>query len=284
MAARQGRDAGGDGMRLRGKVAVVTGAASGNGRAIAARFAAEGADLVMGDLDVDGLDATSRLVVDAGRAALGRRCDVTLAEDLTSLVSAGAERFGHVDVMVANAGITNSAPFLEMDEATWRSVLDVNLTGVFLSDQVAARQMVAQGGGGVIVNVASIMARLGSETASNYAAAKAGVESLTRSAAMALAPHGIRVNAIGPGFIDTPMTQPIRDEPVIGDQLISRTPMGRMGSTEEVAAVAAFLASDDASFMTGQCVFPDGGFLLNWARPSQEVMEAFLRLQAQRQA
>ena len=271
-------------MRLRGKVAVVTGAASGNGRAIAARFASEGADLVMGDLDVDGLDATSRLVVDAGRAALGRRCDVTLAEDLTSLVSAGAERFGHVDVMVANAGITNSAPFLEMDEATWRSVLDVNLTGVFLSDQVAAVQMVAQGGGGVIVNVASIMARLGSETASNYAAAKAGVESLTRSAAMALAPHGIRVNAIGPGFIDTPMTQPIRDEPVIGDQLISRTPMGRMGSTEEVAAVAAFLASDDASFMTGQCVFPDGGFLLNWARPSQEVMEAFLRLQAQRQA
>jgi len=258
-------------MRLQGKVAVVTGAASGNGRAIAARFAAEGADLVLGDLDVDGLDATSELVVDAGRAALGQRCDVTRVDDLSALVSAGAERFGHVDVMVANAGITDSAPFLEMDEATWRSVLDVYLTGVFLSDQTAARQMVAQGRGGVIVNIASIMARLGSETASNYAASKAGVESVTRSAAVALAPHGIRVNAIGPGYIVTPMTQQIRDEPAFADSLTARTPLARMGTPEEVAAVAAFLVSDDASFMTGQCLFPDGGFLLNWApRPGSE--------------
>jgi NAD(P)-dependent dehydrogenase (short-subunit alcohol dehydrogenase family) len=265
-------------MRLQGKVVVVTGAASGNGRAIAARCATEGADLVLGDLDLDGLDGTTSLAVDAGRAAIGLRCDVTSRDDLATLVAAGAERFGRVDVMVANAGISRGAPFLSMDQATWQAVIDVNLTGVFLSDQVAALQMVDQGGGGAIVNIASIMARLGSDRGANYCAAKAGVESLTKSAALALAPHGIRVNAIGPGFIETPMTQPLRDEAALGENLLRRTPMGRMGTPDEVAAVAAFLASDDASFMTGQCVFPDGGFLLNWAQPTPEMAEAALRL------
>lgn len=271
-------------MRLDGKVAIVTGAASGNGRAIAQRFAQEGATLVLADLNESGLAETERLVRQQERDALSLRCDVTRREDVQALVDAAAERFGHVDVMVANAGIGEGAPFLEMDDATWDVVLDVNLKGVFLSDQIAARRMVEQGGGGAIVNIASIMAELGSPAAANYCASKAGVKSLTKSAALALAPFGVRVNAIGPGYIDTPMTEMLQEEPALRANLIQQTPLDRIGEPIDVAHAAVYLASEESKFMTGQTIFPDGGFLLNYVQPSAEVIEAGMRAQAKRAA
>ena len=163
-------------------------------------------------------------------------------------------------------------------------MLAVNLTGVFLCDQIAGRQMVAQGQGGAIINIASIMAALGSAHSANYCASKAGVRSLTQSAALALARHQIRVNAIGPGFIDTPMTAGLQSEEAILSGLIAQTPLRRLGEPGDVAATALFLASDDAKFMTGAILYNDGGFLLNSVQPSAEAQAARRRLRERRAA
>ncbi len=271
-------------MRLANKVAVVTGAAAGNGRAIVQRFAEEGADVVIADLNGDGMKETERLVRRHGRDALTVHCDVTKRDDVQRLVDAAAGKFGKVDIMVANAGIADMDLFLEMDDETWDRVLDVNLKGVFLSDQIAARQMVQQGHGGRIINIASIMAELGSPTAASYCASKAGVKSLTKSAALALAPFDIRVNAIGPGYIETDMTEPLRTESALRENIVNQTPLGAMGDPVDVADAALFLASDQSKFMTGQTIFPDGGFLLNYLRPSLDVIDAGKRLLDKRKA
>ena len=265
-------------MRLEDKVAVVTGGAAGNGRSIALRFAEEGAKVVVSDLDASGLAETVALVESKGRPAMPVVANAADRDDTQRLIETAVERFGRVDVMVANAGISGNVPFLEMDDATWNGVLDVNLTGVFLSNQLAARQMVAQGEGGAIVNIASIMAVQGSPNAANYCAAKAGVVSLTRSAALALAGANIRVNAIGPGFIETNMTALLRSEAVIGDHLLGQTPMGTFGEPVDVANSALFLACDESKFMTGQTLFPDGGYLLNFSQPSAELLATRERL------
>lgn len=270
-------------MRLADKIAIVTGAGSGNGRAIAVRFAEEGAHVVCADVDDEGNAETARLVRQQEREARTVHCDVAKRADVQALVDAAVEALGRVDIMVANAGIGLGAPFLSMDDATWEAVIGVNLTGVFLSDQIAARRMVEQGGG-VIVNIASIMAELGSPTSANYCASKAGVKSLTKSAALALATHGIRVNAIGPGYIETAMTQAIRDEPALRENLVRQTPLGRIGDPRDVADAAVYLASEESKFMTGQTIFPDGGFLLNYVAPSPEVIEAGLRAQERTRA
>lgn len=270
-------------MRLDGKVAIVTGAASGNGRAISQRFAAEGANVVLADLNEEGLAETERLVRQHEREAFSVRCDVTSREDVQAVVDAAVEQFGRVDIMVANAGIaTGGAPFLELEESAWDAVQDVNLKGVFLSDQIAARQMVKQGEGGAIVNIASIMAEQGSPMNASYCASKAGVKSLTKSAALALAPFNVRVNAIGPGFIDTPMTKEMREEPVLRESLERQTPMDRIGEPLDVANAALFLACEETKFMTGQTIFPDGGFLLNYVKPTEELIAAGMRLQAEK--
>ncbi len=268
-------------MRLSDKVAIVTGASSGNGRAIAQRFAEEGANVVLADVNAAGLGETERLVLQHEHEALTVECDVTSRDDTQALVDATVERFGRVDIMVANAGIGDGAPFLEMDDETWNRTLDVNLRGVFLSDQIAARRMVEQGGGGAIVNIASIMAELGNAGAANYCASKAGVKSLTKSAALALAPFNVRVNAIGPGYIATAMTQGIQDEPAIKQSLVDQTPLDRIGEAVDVANAAVYLASDEAKFTTGQTIFPDGGILLNYQKPSEEVIAAGIRMRAQ---
>jgi glucose 1-dehydrogenase len=270
-------------MRLSGKVAIVTGASSGNGRSIAQRFAEEGAHLVLADVDAAGLGETERLVLQHEHEALSIECDVTSRDDTQALIDATVERFGRLDIMVANAGIADGAPFLEMDDDTWNRTLDVNLRGVFLSDQIAARQMVEQGGG-AIVNIASIMAELGNPGAANYCASKAGVKSLTKSAALALAPFNIRVNAIGPGFIATAMTADTLGETALEQNLIGQTPMDRIGEAVDVANAAVYLASDEAKFTTGQTIFPDGGYLLNYQKPSEEVIAAGLRVREQRLA
>ncbi|MFT7648347.1 MAG: glucose 1-dehydrogenase [Candidatus Poriferisodalaceae bacterium] len=267
-------------MRLEGKTAVVTGGGAGNGRAMAVRFAQEGANVVVSDLDEAGLAETVRLVEQEQRSGAAVVANATSRDDTLLLIDTAVERYGSVDVMVANAGITNSAPFLDMDDATWQSVIDVNLTGVFLSTQLAARQMVAQGRGGAIINIASIMAIQGAGGASNYCAAKAGVVSLTKSAALALAPHGIRVNGIGPGFIETAMTAVLREESAMRHNLLQQTPMNAFGEPLDVANAALFLACDESKFMTGQTLFPDGGYLLNYVAPSPELIETQMRLAA----
>ncbi|HVO22386.1 MAG TPA: SDR family NAD(P)-dependent oxidoreductase [Candidatus Margulisiibacteriota bacterium] len=245
---------------LDGKVAVITGAASGNGRGMAVRFAADGADIVIADVDRDGMEETARRVREHGRRALTRPCDVASKAAIDQLIAAAVSEFGRVDIAVANAGVAESdTDCLRMTEAQWDRTIDVNLKGVFFTLQAAANQMIAQGRGGRLIAIASIMAEWGGAGAPAYCASKGGVKQLVRSFAIACGRYGITCNAIGPGFIETAMTKMITDNPLFVGHLVDRTPVGRIGTPADVAAVAAFLASDDASFVSGTILFPDGG-------------------------
>jgi len=246
--------------KLDGKVAVVTGAAFGNGRGIALRFADEGADVVIADIDAARMDETARMVCARGRRALVQRCDVSKKAEIDQLIAAAARELGHVDIAVANAGVFESdTDCLRMTEAQWDHTIGVNLKGVFFTLQAAANQMIAQGRGGRLIALASIMAEWGSAAAPAYSASKGGVKQLVKSFAIACGRYGITCNAIGPGFIETGMTQTITDNPVMAGSLIDRTPAGRIGQPNDVANVAAFLAADESSFVTGTILFPDGG-------------------------
>jgi glucose 1-dehydrogenase len=245
---------------LEGRVAVITGAASGNGRGIALRFAEEGADVVIGDVDDAGMHETARLVRARQRHAVTRTCDVARRGDIEALIGAAVGELGRVDIAVANAGVVETdTDCLRLTEAQWDRTLSVNLKGVFFTLQTAANQMIAQGRGGRLIALASIMAEWGSALAPAYSASKGGVKQLVKSFAMACGRYGITCNAIGPGFIETAMTRMITDNPLFASQLVDRTPVGRIGTPADVAAVAAFLAGDAASFMTGTTLFPDGG-------------------------
>ena len=242
-------------MRLQGKTALVTGGAKGIGAAIVQRFAAEGASVAFVDADEA-----------AGRALSGDTGTLFVPGDVTrrglaaQAVAAAVERFGRLDILVNNAGITHAAPFLDLDEADFDRVLAVNLRSYFTMGQAAARQMAAQGAGGAIVNMSSVNAVLAIPDQVPYVVSKGAVNQLTRVMALSLAPHRIRVNAIGPGTIATELARKaVMASEEARRRLLSRTPMKRLGEPEEVAAVAVFLASDDASYMTGQVVYPDGG-------------------------
>lgn len=246
--------------RLDGKVAAITGAAFGNGRGMAVRFAEEGADIVIADIDADRMQETARLVQRLGRQALVQPCDVSKKEEVDALVAAAADRFGHLDIAVANAGVVESeTDCLTMTEERWDRTIDVNLKGVFFTLQAAANQMIAQGKGGRLIATASIMAEWGGAATPAYCASKGGVKQLVKSFALACGRYGITCNGIGPGFIETGMTKMITDNPMIAQMLVDRTPMGRIGQPADVASLAAFLASDDSSFVTGTVIFPDGG-------------------------
>jgi NAD(P)-dependent dehydrogenase (short-subunit alcohol dehydrogenase family) len=270
-------------MTLSGKRAIVTGAAFGNGRGIAVRFAREGADVVIADVDEKRAEETASMVREFGRKAVVARTDVRSAADLAAAVQAAVDNFGGLDIAVANAGVAGGAPFLEMSEEDWDRVIDVNLKGVFLTCQAAAQQMVRQGTGGRIINIASIMSEIGASGAVAYTASKGGVRMLTKSVAIALAPDNITVNAIGPGFIETGMTAPLFDvDPARRGWIEDRTPQGRIGKPEDVAALAVFLASDDAAFITGTTVFTDGGFIAGVnSAAERRRMEELMRRAAQ---
>jgi len=245
---------------LDGKVAVISGAASGNGRGMAVRFAEDGADIVIADVNPSGMDETARLVCQHGRRALTRHCDVSSKDAIDQLMAAAVAEFGHVDIAVANAGVAETdTDCLRMTEAQWDRTISINLKGVFFTLQAAANQMIAQGRGGRLIAIASVMAEWGGAGAPAYCASKGGVKQLVKSFAIACGRHGITCNAIGPGFIETGMTKMITDNPLFVGHLVDRTPVGRIGKPADVAAVAAFLASDAASFVTGTILFPDGG-------------------------
>lgn len=237
-------------MRLQDKVAVITGAGSGIGRAIAREFAREGARLLVAELDeISGRAVVEEIAASGGEARLVR-CNVAQEEEVRAAVQAAVEAFGRLDVMVNNAGVADSG---------WDLTLAVNLSGVYYGCKHAAETMAAAGGG-VIINMASILGLVGVGFADPYVAAKHGVVGLTRNFAVTYGGRGVRVNCINPGFIETPMTKMITDNPAFREQIERQTPLGRFGKPEEVAKAAVFLASDDASFMTGAALVVDGGW------------------------
>lgn len=255
-------------MRLTDKVAIITGAAGGIGRACAERFLQEGAKVIIADIKGDDLTRTAGEI---GRPENLRavKTDVTKRADVERLVSAAVENFGKLDIMFNVAGIARKQELLDITEQDFDDVIGVNLKGAFFGVQAAAKQMIAQGGGGVIINMSSINAILANPSLATYAISKGGMNQLTSVSSVALAPHRIRVVGIGPGTILTDMVRTaILSSEESRHAALSRTPMGRCGEPSEVAGVAVFLASDDASYMTGQTVYPDGGRLvLNYTVP-----------------
>jgi NAD(P)-dependent dehydrogenase (short-subunit alcohol dehydrogenase family) len=258
-------------MRLKDKVAVVTGAAKGIGLACAKALTAEGAKVVLADVEVAAGERAAEEMQAGGAEAFFVACDVGDKAQVDTLIGSAVAAYGRLDCVVANAGIVYACDFLELAEEDFDRVLRVNLKGVFLTGQAAARQMVVQGRGGTVINMSSVNAVMAIPSITPYVVAKGGVNQLTKVMALALADKGIRVNAIGPGSILTDVfRQVVSDEAAMAD-ILSRTPLGRVGEPEEVAKVAVFLASEDSSYITGQTIYPDGGRLaLNYTVPVKE--------------
>jgi NAD(P)-dependent dehydrogenase (short-subunit alcohol dehydrogenase family) len=251
--------------RVEGKVAVVTGAASGIGRATARALAAEGARVGIADVDEAGGERVAAGIREAGGEAFFRRTDVRSLADLEAVLAEAADRHGRLDVLVNNAAVSIGGAAGEISEADWLQVVDVNLSGVWRGMRAAIPRMLAQGGGS-IVNLSSVQAHVGFVGWSGYAASKGGVDALTRQAAVEYAPMGIRVNAILPGTIATEMNERIMADSADPDAVmagwVAMHPMGRVGQPPEVAAAIVFLASDDASFITGELLRVDGGLIV----------------------
>lgn len=256
--------------RLQDKVVIVTGGATGIGWGIAQCCAAEGARLVIAQRGEDlasAQQAAARLR-EAGQRALGVGCDITQREQVQALIAETVAEFGRLDVLVNNAALTGKSaelrPFLEETDAHWRRMLDVNLTGAFICMQEAARQMIKQGAGGSIVSISSVAQFAAQESATPYGAAKAGLDGLSKGAAIELAPHGIRVNMVAPGDIYTESSADVYEQVTEtggSGKFFRFTPLGRRGTAQEIGAVVAFLASEQASFVTGATWLVDGGFL-----------------------
>ena len=239
---------------LHGKVAVVTGGAQGLGRAVAERMVAEGARVVLGDVDLAAVESTAAELGDGSVAAV--RCDVTSESEVASLVTAANLAFGRLDVMVNNAGVLRDATMRKMSIDDFRFVVDTHLLGTWLGTRAAAAHM-REHGGGSIVNMSSIAGKVGNLGQTNYSAAKAGIVGLTKAAAKEVAHAGVRVNAIQPGLIRTQMTEAMRED--IWQQRLTEIPLGRFGEPSEVASVVCFLASDLSSYMTGTVLEVTGG-------------------------
>lgn len=259
---------------LERKTAIVTGAAQGIGLAIAERFVEEGVRVIVADVD----DAAGHEAVESLTRigeAIYVHCDVSDRLDVRNLLAKSLEAYGQIDILVANAGVVHTADFLEIEEADFDRVIDVNLKGVFLVSQQVARHMVEQvkegHKPGTIITMSSVNAELSIANQVPYSASKGGVRQLTKVMALSLAPHGIRVNAIGPGSIMTEMLQKSVEDEATREQLLSRTPLGRIGEPGEIANIAAFLASEQASYISGQTIYADGGRLgLNYFMAPQE--------------
>ncbi len=264
------------GARLEGKVALITGGSSGIGRACAIRFAQEGADIIVADLNASrGAQTVAEIQRTCNQRSMVIEVDVSNADNVEQMIDRARSEFGHIDTAVIAAGIANAQyvsgetgpAVIDQSEnhlintslENWNRVLAVNLTGVMLSDQAVARHMIDQGIGGTIVNIASIAARVPLAGAADYCVSKAGVAMLTQVLAVELIEHNIRVNAVGPGFIETPMTAAAVENEEGKAMMLGMTPMGRLGLPSEIANAALYLACDESSYTTGQIIFPNGG-------------------------
>ncbi len=249
---------------IEGKVAVITGASQGIGHACAARFVKEGARVALSDIADDAGQQAAQQLREQGGDAVYQHCDVSQKSDVEALFDFAIEQYGRVDTVIANAGIVHMADILELEEADFDRVISINLKGVFLTGQAAARRMVAQtpdrdGSRGTIINMSSLNAVLAIPAIAPYVVAKGGVNQWTKCLGIRLADQGIRVNGIGPGSIATEMFNTISENPEKYRQIMSRTPMLRPGEPDEVAKLAVFLASDYSSYITGETIYVDGG-------------------------
>ncbi len=254
-------------MKLDQKVAIVTGATQGIGLACAQRLLRDGARVMLVDIKPEGASVAQEL----GEKARFFAADVSLKVDVDAMIAATMDAFGRIDILVNNAGVTHAAEFLDLAEDDFDRVLRINLKSMFLCSQAAARKMVGQGSG-CIINMSSVNSELAIPNQVPYVVSKGGINQLTKVMALNLAPHGIRVNGVGPGTILTELAKKaVLASPEARHTILSRTPMGRCGEPEEIASVVAFLASDDASYMTGQTMYVDGGRLaLNYTVPVNE--------------
>jgi len=246
------------GEMLKGKVAIVTGGASGIGRATAALFAREGANVVVADYEPTGGQDTVKMIKGEGGEAFFVETDVSRPEDVERMVKETVKTYGRLDILFNNAGVGETAKATEASLEHWERVLAINLRGVFLGCKYAIPRMIRNGGGSIINN-ASILAEVGFSEATAYAASKHGIVGLTQTIAIDYAAQGIRANTVCPGFIRTPMVMKGLDEETRG-YIAGLHPLGRMGEPEEVAEAVLFLASDRSSFVTGTCLFVDGGY------------------------
>jgi 3-oxoacyl-[acyl-carrier protein] reductase len=250
-------------MKLEGKIAIVTGAGrngKGIGRSISLALAGEGADIVISDFVVENADAVAAEVRETtGRRALAVQGNVSVAEDVERMVEQAVNEFGRVDILVNNAGITRDNLMMRMTEEEWDSVLDSNLKGAFLCTRAVTRIMLKQKSGR-IVNVASVMGIVGNAGQANYSASKGGMIALTKTTAKELGSRGITANAVAPGFIQTAMTDVLKEE--LREQMLKQVPLARLGTPDDVAKVILFLCTDDASYVTGQVISIDGGLFM----------------------
>jgi NAD(P)-dependent dehydrogenase (short-subunit alcohol dehydrogenase family) len=251
--------------RLAGEVAIVTGGSQGIGQAVASRLAAEGAAVAILARTAQNVSRATDELLARGAQAMGVPCDVTDRAQVHSAVEQVVSKFGRVTVLINHAGLFKHAPFVDMTDEMWDEIIRVNLTGMFIVGQEVARQMVAQGLGGRIVNMSSVAGRIAHSDQTAYGVTKAGIESMTRSMAMDLAPYGIIVNAVAPGTIETPFSVGNLSEEAVAKR-VGRIPLGRLGLPEEVAAVIAMLASRDAAYVTGAVLAIDGGLTVGGIR------------------
>ena len=245
---------------LSGRTAVVVGGTSGIGRALAHGLAEAGADVVASSRRIEQVEATAAEIEALGRRTIRCTSDVSDRESLNELLTECTAAFGKVDILVNSAGITKRSPTLDLDEDDWNALLETNLTGTLRACQVFGRHMVGNGYGRII-NIASLSTFVSLFEVAAYSASKAAVASLTKSLAIEWAKHGVNVNAIAPGVFRTALNQKLLDETPRGQEFLTRTPMGRFGNVEELAGAAVFLASEAASFVTGEVLVVDGGFL-----------------------
>ncbi len=248
---------------LKGKVVIITGARRGMGKADAMLFAKNGAKVVLADISQEECELVVDEIKKNGGEGLAVKCDVTNKKEIEEMVKKTVDKFGKVDILVNNAGICQFKPFLELTEEDWDRTLDINLKGYFLCAQAAAREMIKQKSG-AIINIASVvMGQIGMGMAglAHYSASKGGIAALTKTLALEFAPYNIRVNAIAPGAIDTPMAAATKTDPKVLEATLAMIPLHRMGKAEEIANTVLFLTSDVSSYITGSIVVVDGGWL-----------------------
>lgn len=241
------------------KVAIVTGGGQGIGRAIALDFAEAGIDVVVADINLEMAETAAAEAAAAGSAPLAFELNVADARNVEALVEKVSEKYGRIDYLINNAGITRDALMMRMGDDAWQAVIDVNLTGTYLCSKAVIRVMMKQRDGR-IVNISSVVGAMGNAGQTNYAASKAGVVGFTKSLAREVAARGITVNAVAPGFIQTAMTDALPDK--AREELVNLIPSGRLGTPEDVAAAVRFLISEDASYITGQVVHVNGGMYM----------------------